>query len=397
MKKSVIIAAAFLLLAGCEKKAPQPVPVNPILMDVVMPAEGNAFPGTDITISGRGFDESDVFQCSSLSGQADFSPEVVSVTNYGVTLAVPEQACGFYKVSVTRNGLTTELPDKLYISYVFKLDGISLSAGSVRQGGKLVVSAKGLVPGDHIVFESPSYPSGVSVKVEVDQQDKVEITIPQTVYGVNTVKAERYIESDQVMMTSTLGEVKVLVDLFSQVGGGIVFYTEEDGLRGLIVHKDMLALGVNWGISLENAYYKHTSPDLWKGKENTELLYQQYLETKDEHHGGDNNVYDSHINGAYLAHNLTVKEDGVEYDDWFIPSTNELLALYRVRNEVEKAGFVIPRTDIWTSTEVVVAGTDYWVWAQGYVNFWIYPPQDPISGVFDRIGAKIGVLAIRQF
>ena len=83
--------------------------VAPIIVNVLMPTEANALPGTDVTIQGVGFMTGDVIKCIGQDGQGDFTPEVKSVSNTGIVIAVPETASGNYKVTVTRNGKTSEL------------------------------------------------------------------------------------------------------------------------------------------------------------------------------------------------------------------------------------------------------------------------------------------------
>ena len=64
----LFVAAAVVLMAvGCAEKEAAPVPIAPILKDIVMPAESSSIPGTTIKIMGKGFDVSDKITCKSMS------------------------------------------------------------------------------------------------------------------------------------------------------------------------------------------------------------------------------------------------------------------------------------------------------------------------------------------
>ncbi len=75
MRKLTFFAVLICLVSavcGCDKAPSQPVPVAPVLKNIVMPAESNSIPGTDVTIMGRGFSAEDIISCSSLDGGGEF-------------------------------------------------------------------------------------------------------------------------------------------------------------------------------------------------------------------------------------------------------------------------------------------------------------------------------------
>ena len=380
----IIAAAIALTVAACAEKEPAPVPINPILKDIVMPAESNSIPGTVVKISGKGFDHGDIIVCKSLDGGADFTPEVVAVDDYSISIAVPATAGGNYEVSVTRNELTSKLPDPLYVAYVILLEDIVLPSGNVAQGSSITIKAKGLEAGDQVVFESAAYPAGVAITVDnaTFADGGLTLTVPSTVYGVNTLKAVRG------KSIGNLGTLNVAVDLYANTAGGYVFYVSDGGIHGLVVHPAAVgAAAMNWGPSIPNNFAMGTSADIYKGKENTEALL---LQAANSAAGGYAHEHDT---PAQLCANLTSEQGGITYDDWFLPSQNELIELFKVKANIASAGFAIPANNYWTSTEYDYSGG--WVWAQNYVNF--YEATNIVTNGCDRVGWAIGTLAIRQF
>lgn len=203
----LIVAAA----TGCKEDSPEPVPVAPILKYVVMPSESNSIPGTDVMIEGRGFSPEDVFTCKSLDGEKDFTSEAVKADNYSVTIRVPQEACGKYSVAVTRNGLTTTLPEKLYVAYIVNLQNIELPTAVVKPGQSVTIKAKGLAEGDEIRMESSSYPAGVKLSAKGTVADNtLTFTIPANSYGENSLTVVRG------KRVGALGTIKIGVDLFAK-------------------------------------------------------------------------------------------------------------------------------------------------------------------------------------
>ena len=187
-----VAAAVVLMAAGCAEKESAPVPIAPILKEIVMPVESSSIPGTTVKIMGKGFDVSDKLFCKSQSGEADFTPEVVAVDDYSISIAVPVEAKGYYEVSVTRNGLTSVLPVQLYVAYVILLKDIVLPSAPVKQGQSITIEADGVMDGDMVVFESTAYPAGTEVSVNTTYADgKLTLTVPSTIYGVNSAKVVR--------------------------------------------------------------------------------------------------------------------------------------------------------------------------------------------------------------
>lgn len=390
-KTILIVVSVAVPAIGCsEKVTTEPVPTAPILKYIKMPSEVDAMPGTDVKISGVGFDLEDVLVCTSKSGQENFTPEIVSVTNYAITIAVPQTACGNYEVSVTRNGLTTVLAEQLYIPYVIILEDIEIPFAPVRQGEKMTIRAKGLEAGDKIVFESASYPANATVTISDTNSGGTEFTVPSTMYGVNTVKVTRDLPGG-VQKMGTLGQVSVSVDLFAKIAGGIVFYTSDNGVHGLVVpeHRIIIDGGetFNFGAAVPNNF-AGTKDGVYQGKVNTEILVDQYNNTKDSYAYG-------HVTPAVACDQLEITVDGIKYDDYFLPSAAELIELHKAMAGVQAAGYTLPTDNYWSSLEWDYSGG--WVWAMTYVNFWERTPETIVTGCADRGGWVISAVPVRQF
>lgn len=374
---SIVLSA---IVIGCTKDAEKAVPIAPLIKYIEMPSESAAIPGTNVTIAGRGFDQEDQISCKSQNNEVDFTPEVVSVSNFGITIAVPPEACGAYKVSVTRKGLTTVLEELLNIPYVIALSDV-LYPDQVSQGELITIRAIGMEAGDKIVFESDYYPKGVEAIVECKEKGIATFPIPSICYGVNTIKVKRG------KKIAALGTIKIKVALFAKTAGGIVFYTSDNGIHGLVVH--MSAIGdaaMNWGPAVPNDFAAGSKPDVYAGKLNSKGLLKQVADSK------INYPY-PHDTPVELCDNLVAKQDEIQYDDWFLPSLNELVELFKVKSEVSKAGFTVPSNNYWSSTEFDYSGG--WVWAMQYANF--YEATNIVTGAADRTGWAIGTLAVRQF
>lgn len=353
--------------------------VAPIIVNVVMPTEANALPGTDVTIQGVGFMTGDVIKCIGQDGQGDFTPEVKSVSNTGIVIAVPETASGNYKVTVTRNGKTAELAGTLYIPKVDKLENIVLPTGVVHWGETLTITADGIKATDKVVIESENY-EDVEMN-NVASENKIEFVVPATLYGENTFKIKR----DNSL--TVLGKVNIGAVKFTAALGGVVFYVSDDGLHGLVVHPEcVVPAETAWGPSVPmDPYYAGTEDGVYKGASNTEKLVAQWEKIVED------NIYETTKSPAVVCAEL----EAGGYDDWFLPSKAELFELFRVKATLaEKSLFTIPANNYWSSLEFTNESPS-WDWAMWYVNF--YEATEEVAWCADKVAWKIGAMAMRMF
>ncbi len=393
--KRIIYSILFvcLVFAGCEKGNEQKaVPIAPLLREISMPLESNTIPGENAVISGKGFDETDIIRCKSVGGESiDFIAEVVEVTDYAVTVAIPEGTFGPYEVTVERAGLSTRLDEYLNVAYILYLDGVEVPEGNFKHGDAVSVKVAGLETGDRIAFSSDAYPEAHYVETDLTLiQDGASFVIPNTCYGVNKVMIKRG------KRLGLLGNLNILVSVGDVLGGGVVYYVSEGGLHGLIVNKANIGNGLDdeggknqWGPTTSHGT---TSAEIYTGRKNTEIC----VEAMADFHQRFITWPLEKKSSAEMCDEYKVTVDGVTYDDWFLPSQKELIELFRNRAVVTEKGAAIPNNNYWSSTQGVIDGdATAHHWTAFYVNF--YEPVNLVTAVADKELWKIAVRPVRQF
>jgi hypothetical protein len=141
-------------------------------------------------------------------------------------------------------------------------------------------------------------------------------------------------------------------------GGGIVFYTDGTGQHGLIASPTDQSAEATWGCWM--TFIGATSTAIGSGQANTTAI--------------ENGCGESWI-AAHICNNLVLNG----YDDWFLPSLDELTEMYEQRNVIG-AGNVY----YWSSTEI----DDYSAWAILFNGYVLYPVDK---------GSVTFVRAIRAF
>lgn len=94
---------------------------------------------------------------------------------------------------------------------------------------------------------------------------------------------------------------------------------------------------------------------------------------------------------AELCEDFSVTENSLTYTDWFLPSREELIELFKVKSVLATKGYAIPANNYWSSSEAD-GNTG---WAAYYVNF--YEATNIISEFVSKSGWKIGVRAVRSY
>lgn len=381
-----VAAIAAVSFSACQKPnndaKPEDKPsdaVAPIIVNVVMPTEANTIPGKDATIQGVGFMEGDVIECLGKDGQPNFKPTVKSVSNTGITIAIPETATGKYTVTVTRNGKTATLDGVLSVAKVEKIENIVLPSGVVHWGEKVTITADGIKATDKIILESENY---ADVELQgAASENKVEFDAPVTIFGENLVTLVR---GESV---TPLGTIKIGAVTMTKALGGVVFYVTDDGLHGLVVHTEpVVPAETAWGPSIPmDPYYAETEDGIYKGASNTEKLVAQWKKVVED------GTFEDTKSPAVVCDEL----EAGGYDDWFLPSKAELFELFDVKATLaEKSLFVIPANNYWSSVEFTEEAPS-WDWAMWYVNF--YEATEHVTWCADKVAWKIGALAMRMF
>jgi len=118
--------------------------------------------------------------------------------------------------------------------------------------------------------------------------------------------------------------------------GGIIAYIDATGEHGLIAAAEDQSIGVTWGRpglgpGTGTFATDARATEIWTGKSNTEKIVQLTFEGE---------------YAARLCYDLVLNG----YDDWFLPSRDELSELYK--NRVKIGGFV-STSKYWSSSEGV--------------------------------------------
>lgn len=133
-------------------------------------------------------------------------------------------------------------------------------------------------------------------------------------------------------------------------GGGIVFYTYDNGQHGLVAANTDQSSGIRWYAGFFQTFpiinAMALANGIGAGKANTAIIIASLGY-------GDGSSYAARICNEY---NVTI--DGVTYGDWYLPSKHELNLLYSQKNIVGN----FTDNGYWSST--IFNGYDAW-----YQNF----------------------------
>ena len=390
MKKKLNFLWMALLLAAifvsCEKNftiTGTGIVKAPILRDIVLPDANNSNPGTDVVVQGKGFSEGDKVYLKNASGATEVT--VKAVVEGSLTFAMPDDAGGEYSIEVERAKLVTVLPGTFSVPYLLVLKNIVLPSGNLNRGAIATIEADGFANGDSVYLLSSAYPTSAVIRAKgAVSGKKLSFTVPSDAYGANTAIAVRWENGNA--RKGTLGVIGVKANVGDQIGGGVIFFMMDE-IHGLICNKaNITASAVNYGPPCNPP--AGTSADIGKGKENSTKLLKQIVDWR----GSGSGEWLTKKTVVELCDEYRVTVNGLIYDDWFLPSVNELSELFKARQTVAAKGATFRNDNYWTSTEVVGGS---WAWAQQYVNF--YEPVNLLTGVADRTGWFIGVIPIRTF
>lgn len=162
-----------------------------------------------------------------------------------------------------------------------------------------------------------------------------------TIYNTSKNGNETYNGSSWVGNTHYIGE---------SYGGGIVFFTYENGLHGLIASTADQSTGTYWnrGATTPYNFIGARGDGIGAGLKNTSIIIG--------HMGRDD------VGGyaATLCNEYSVTVSGVKYGDWYLPSKYELNLLYLQKAVV--GGFA--NNYYWSSTENDFSSA----WVQSFLN-----------------------------
>ena len=127
--------------------------------------------------------------------------------------------------------------------------------------------------------------------------------------------------------------------------GGIVFWVDGSGRHGLVCSKEDLSTGIRWYAGTYGVT-RAVGDGPYAGFMNTSLIISSQIAI-----GDDGKDY-----AAFLCSKLIVKNDNKSYGDWYLPSKEELMLMYRNIDAINAAataskGVVCESEYYWSSTE----------------------------------------------
>ena len=383
MKKVLHLLVCVLLSApvmiGCEDKDPEPTPIAPILKETTMPAEDNALPGTDVRIIGKGFAAEDILHFTSKSGESNFDPEIVSVSDQDIYFKMPEEAGGIYEISVQRGELTSKLPGELKVPYLLVLSNVEIPTAPIAINAEFEIKANGFESGDEISFAPSGQPAGTTFTATTTiTADGIKVTIPEKCFGAVSITGVR--GTGETQRKVSLGEIKVPITVGTAAGGGVVFHVTDGGVHGFIV-TNALSGNYNFGPYKGAGTIK---TGIGEGKTNT----ANYITFINNYRLG--NTWETKTAPEHCTE-LSKEVNGITYDDWFLPSKDELAAVFYARATISAAALSFPANNYWSSSE--------WEndinWATWYINF--YEPENLVTDGANKEGWTIGIIPVRSF
>ncbi|HOZ52839.1 MAG TPA: hypothetical protein PLU17_13330 [Chitinophagaceae bacterium] len=143
-------------------------------------------------------------------------------------------------------------------------------------------------------------------------------------YALNAKESEKAITADTSRYALNGSYIHHIGEYFE---GGIIFhlYKENNIEHGLIVSLNDIQGGVPWS-NVNNVLIGSSAQSSWDGESNTNAIVNQA----------------GHTNSAALS--CKNYQTGI-YDDWYLPSVDEIVMVYNNRFDINKALDAIPNTD----------------------------------------------------
>jgi hypothetical protein len=196
-------------------------------------------------------------------------------------------------------------------------------------------------------YVATSSPGGI--RGTVSGPGSGEITVTGLTNGVDyTFTVTAINENGTSAPSSASNSVTPNVQVGDLLQGGVVYYvaptpTDLDGDGrvdiGLICAVEDQSAAIDWilGGDTQSTANGNTSTAIGTGQTNTNAMMNQAGYT-----GG----------AAQVAEDYSVTDNGVTYNDWFLPSLEELNEMHSQKNSIEAAAGVTPfGTDYWSSSE----------------------------------------------
>ncbi len=381
--KFLFIAGLVFLVVGCDdddKHVAEPIP--PIFKEVKMPGEMNIIPGQATQITGLGFSREDKMFLTGAEGTKEV--EVLEATDSYIKFIVPIDAGGEYSVTIERAEKQTTLNSKLKVPFVVPLTDVELPKAAISQEGEVYIVGKGFENGDMAKLTATFYPDGTEYGVPVTlTSEGAKFNLPKGTYGVNTIVIERGNRK------SNLGAIIVATNVGDVIGGGIVFWVDTNKAHGYIASKTNVGTATEqFGPEVDPSNAAGTSQTMGSGKSNSQKIAAKMAQLRSIN---DWPEWRTVKIAAELCEEFSITENNLTYTDWFLPSREELIELFKAKNVLASKGYPIPANNYWSSSEA--DGNSGW--AAYYVNF--YEDTKIVSEFVSKSGWKIGVRPVRSY
>ncbi|MFT4224462.1 Lcl C-terminal domain-containing protein [Dysgonomonas sp.] len=381
--KFLFIAGLVFLVVGCDdddKHVAEPIP--PIFKEVKMPGEMNIIPGQATQITGLGFSREDKMFLTGAEGTKEV--EVLEATDSYIKFIVPIDAGGEYSVTIERAERQTTLNSKLKVPFVVPLTDVELPKAAISQEGEVYIVGKGFENGDMAKLTATFYPDGTEYGVPVTlTSEGAKFNLPKGTYGVNTIVIERGNRK------SNLGAIIVATNVGDVIGGGIVFWVDTNKAHGYIASKTNVGTATEqFGPEVDPSNAAGTSQTMGSGKSNSQKIAAKMAQLRSIN---DWPEWRTVKIAAELCEEFSITENNLTYTDWFLPSREELIELFKAKNVLASKGYPIPANNYWSSSEA--DGNSGW--AAYYVNF--YEDTKIVSEFVSKSGWKIGVRPVRSY
>lgn len=381
--KFLFIAGLVFLVVGCDdddKHVAEPIP--PIFKEVKMPGEMNIIPGQATQITGLGFSREDKMFLTGAEGTKEV--EVLEATDSYIKFIVPIDAGGEYSVTIERAEKQTTLNSKLKVPFVVPLTDVELPKAAISQEGEVYIVGKGFENGDMAKLTATFYPDGTEYGVPVTlTSEGAKFNLPKGTYGVNTIVIERGNRK------SNLGAIIIATNVGDVIGGGIVFWVDTNKAHGYIASKTNVGTATEqFGPEVDPSNAAGTSQTMGSGKSNSQKIAAKMAQLRSIN---DWPEWRTVKIAAELCEEFSITENNLTYTDWFLPSREELIELFKAKNVLASKGYPIPANNYWSSSEA--DGNSGW--AAYYVNF--YEDTKIVSEFVSKSGWKIGVRPVRSY
>jgi len=153
----------------------------------------------------------------------------------------------------------------------------------------------------------------------------------------------------------SFGQEKLQYKIGDGAQGGIVFWVDESGYRGLVCALSNQGLNIPWDTEIDFKGGVELTPERdTKSIAIADGIYAGVQNTKDiiKFVGRSDKPF-----AALICDELVVNDDSVSYDDWYLPSQEELNLMFLNRIKInesleKKGGETLDGKTYWSSTDV---------------------------------------------